>query len=56
MICPECGHDIPDAELARHLARKGGATSKRNLSPEEARAMQAKSVAARRRRKKGGKP
>ena len=49
MLCRHCGCDIPDRELARHLAAKGGAKGRRELDSETARAMQVRSVEARRR-------
>jgi hypothetical protein len=41
MICPHCKKDIPDAAVARHLASKGGAASKRTITPAQQRKMQA---------------
>ena len=39
MICPHCAAELPDEELARYLAAKGGRKSKRALTAEQARAM-----------------
>ena len=39
MNCPHCHAEIPDAEIARYLAAKGGRRSKRVLTSEAARAM-----------------
>jgi general stress protein YciG len=40
MICPHCQKDIPDAELAKHLGKKGGTKSKRVITPEQRAMMQ----------------
>ena len=37
--CPNCQHEIPDAEVAAHLGASGGRKSKRTLTAEQARAM-----------------
>ena len=39
MNCPHCDREIPDEEIARHLAAKGGRRSKRVLTSKAARAM-----------------
>jgi len=48
MKCPKCGKEIPDDELAKHLAAKGGRKSKRTISAEDQKKMQDA------RKKKGG--
>ena len=40
MICPHCKKDIPDKTVAKHLASKGGAKSKRTITPEQQAKMQ----------------
>ena len=42
MKCPHCGKEIPDKEIARHLAKKGGKKSRRVLTTEQAKAMNRK--------------
>lgn len=39
MKCPHCNTIIDDKLISKHLASKGGKVSKRQLSPEQARAM-----------------
>lgn len=41
MNCPYCQKQIPDTDLARHLASKGGSKSKRKITPAQQRKMQA---------------
>ena len=41
MICPHCKKDIDDKLINKHFASKGGAASKRKLSPEAQEKMQA---------------
>ncbi len=43
MICPHCHQDIPDAELARHLASRGG----KSRSPAKLQAVRANAALAR---------
>lgn len=40
MICPNCKKDIPDKEIAKHFASKGGKKSKRTITIEQQKAMQ----------------
>ena len=47
MRCPHCDKDIPDTEIAKHLASKGGSKSKRTITPEQQRKMQAAKKAKR---------
>lgn len=53
MLCPHCKQEIPDSEIQSHAARLAGRKSRRKLSPEQARDMQEKSAAARRRKRDG---
>ena len=41
MRCPHCDKDIPDKDLAKHLAAKGGRKSRGTITPEQQRKMQA---------------
>lgn len=41
MICPHCNKNIPDSTVAKHLASKGGKASKRTITPDQQRMMQA---------------
>jgi len=41
MICPHCNKDIPDKDLAKHLASKGGKKSRRGITKEQQARMQA---------------
>ena len=41
MKCPHCRKELPDADIARHLAAKGGRKSRRVITPDQQRAMQA---------------
>lgn len=41
MICPHCQKDIPDATVAKHLAAKGGRKSRRTITPEQQKKLQA---------------
>ena len=47
MVCPSCGHLIPGETAAKHLGQHGGRASTRELSKEDAKAMQRASVDAR---------
>ena len=47
MICPHCKKDIPDDTIAKHLASKGGKASKRTITPNQQKAMQAAKKAKR---------
>ena len=47
MRCPHCNKEIPNEQIAKALASKGGSKSRRKISPEQ----QAKMQAARRRKK-----
>lgn len=40
MRCPHCQKDIPDTEVAKHLASKGGKKSRREITPEQQAKMQ----------------
>lgn len=40
MKCPECLIEISDKLIARYLASKGGAKSKREINPEQQAKMQ----------------
>ena len=40
MKCPHCKKDIPDSEVAKHLASKGGSKSRRTITPQQQRKMQ----------------
>jgi len=40
MICPHCKKDIPDEQVAKHIAAKGGSKSKRTITPEQQAKMQ----------------
>ena len=51
MKCPHCGEKINLKTAMREAGSKGGAKSRRVLSPEAAAAMQEKSAAARRAKK-----
>ncbi len=42
MNCPHCDKDIPDHLTAAHFASIGGRKSKRKITPEQQRVMQAK--------------
>jgi hypothetical protein len=50
MNCPHCNQPIPPAELNRHFASHGGKSSKRKITPEQQRVMQAARNAAMQRR------
>ena len=50
MKCPHCGKAINLKKAARELASKGGKTSRRVLTPEQARDMALKSAEARRKK------
>ena len=52
MKCPHCKKEIPDEQLAKHLAGKGGRKSKRTITPEQ----QAKLQAARKMRMRKPNP
>ena len=41
MICPRCNKDIPDKDIAKHLASKGGKKSRRVITKEQQARMQA---------------
>jgi hypothetical protein len=41
MICPNCGEEIDDKLISKHLAGKGGRASSRTLSSEDAKKMAA---------------
>jgi hypothetical protein len=41
MKCPKCGTKISDKLIARHLASKGGTHSKRVITPDQQKKMQA---------------
>jgi hypothetical protein len=45
MTCPHCRKEIPDSEIAKHLARKGGRMSKRTITPDQQRKMQERAQA-----------
>ena len=47
MKCPHCKKEIPDAEIARHLAAKGGRKSRGTITPEQQARMQAAKKAKR---------
>lgn len=40
MICPHCKKEIPDEQIAKHFASKGGSKSKRRITPEQQQKMQ----------------
>ena len=48
MKCPHCQKKIDDKTLLAHAGAAGGRKSRRKLSPEDAKRMQAKSVETRR--------
>jgi hypothetical protein len=48
MICPHCKKNIPETAVAAHLGAKGGAFSKRKITP----AQQAKLQKARKEKRK----
>lgn len=52
MNCPHCNKEIPEADILSLAASIQGKRSKRKLSKKDARAMQAKSVAARKKNKR----
>ncbi len=52
MKCPHCKKDIPDADVARHLAAKGGRKSRNTITPEAQKKMQAAKAAKRNSRNK----
>ena len=41
MYCPYCQHHIDDDVIAKHLARKGGQKSRREITPDQQYRMQA---------------
>jgi hypothetical protein len=41
MICPHCKKNIPESVVAAHLGAKGGSKSKRTITLEQQRQMQA---------------
>jgi hypothetical protein len=50
MNCPHCKKEIPDEHAARHIGAKGGKASRRKITPEQQRMMQAARNAAMQRR------
>jgi hypothetical protein len=40
MKCPHCKKAIPEKEVAKHFASKGGRKSKRTITPEQQAKMQ----------------
>jgi hypothetical protein len=40
MNCPHCNHHITDETIAAHMGKKGGARSKRKITPEQQAKMQ----------------
>ncbi len=40
MKCPHCNKQIPNEQIAKALASKGGAKSKRKITPEQQAKMQ----------------
>jgi len=41
MKCPHCGKNISDKMISKHLASKGGAKSKRTITPAQQKKLQA---------------
>lgn len=51
MKCPNCGHTFTPENTAAEMGSKGGAKSRRVLTPEQAQEMAKKSAETRRRNK-----